>query len=107
VPHDDNPVFDSTGIPWPLFVSLLLANGWFLRPVPFDLQSGGGARIQVRILKAAIRIPIFAAAWVAAFSVLPIWIPTLALVGWIAKITPGVRTINRRFQNVGPNENPA
>jgi type IV secretory pathway TrbD component len=106
VPHDDNPVYDSTGIPWPLFVSLLLANGWFLRPVPFDQQIGG-ARIEVRLLKAGIRIPIFAAAWVAAFSVLPLWIPTLALAGWIAKITPGVRTINRRFQNVGPNENPA
>ncbi len=106
VPHDDDPVFDSKGIPWPLFIFLLLANGWFLRPVPFD-QQVGGAPIAVRLRKAGIRIPIFAAAWVAAFSVLPLWIPTLALAGWIAKITPGVRTINRRFQNVGPNENPA
>ncbi len=89
-----------------MFVSLLLANGWFLGPVPFD-QQVGGARIEARLLKAGIRIPIFAAAWVAAFFVLPLWIPALALAGWIAKITPGVRIINRRFQNVGPNETPA
>jgi hypothetical protein len=106
VSYDDKPVLDGESIPWPLFVSLLLANGWFLRPVPFD-QQVGGAPIAARLLKAGIRIPIFAAAWVAAFSVLPLWVPTLALAGWIAKITPGVRIINRRFQNVGPNENPA
>ena len=67
----------------------------------------GGDRLTVRLRNAGIRIPIFAAAWVAAFSLLPLWIPTLALAGWIAKITPGVRTINRRFQNVCPNEQPA
>ena len=61
----------------------------------------------MRLRNAFIRIGLFAAAWVAAFSVLPLWIPTLALMGWIAKITPAVRTINNRFQNVGPNETPA
>jgi hypothetical protein len=106
VPHDDDPVLDGESIPWPLFISLLLANGWFLRPVPFD-QQVGGAPIQVRLRNAALRIPIFAAAWVAAFSVLPLFLPMLALAGWIAKITPGVRTITRRFQHVGPGENPA
>jgi hypothetical protein len=106
VSHDDKPVLDGGSVPWPLFVSLLIANGWFLRPVPFNHQ-GGDAPIEVRIRKAAIRIPIFAATWVAAFSVLPLWIPTLALAGWITKITPGIRTVNRRFQNVGPGENPA
>ena len=106
VPHDDDPVVDYHATPWPIFVSLLLANGWFLRPVPFDYQVGG-VPLAVRLRNAFIRIGIFAAAWVAAFSVLPLWLPSLALIGWIAKITPAVRTINNRFQNVGPNENPA
>ncbi len=30
--HDDNPVMDSQEIPWPLFVTILTANGWFFTP---------------------------------------------------------------------------
>ncbi len=35
------------------------------------------------------------------------WLASLALAGWVAKITPGVRMVNARFQNVGPDEEPA
>ena len=29
------------------------------------------------------------------------------LAGWVVEITPGVRMVNQRFQNVGPDESPA
>jgi hypothetical protein len=106
VPHDDNPTFDTSPVPWPLFVSVLISNGWFLRPAGFD-QRAGGVSVALRQRNAVLRIPVFLAAWVAAFAYLPLWIPVLALAGWVAKITPGVRMVNKRFQNVGPNESPA
>ena len=106
VPHDGDPTFDTRPVPWPVFVTLLLANGWFLGPVGFD-QRVGGVTLAVRKRNAFLRIPFFIAAWVAAFAYLPLWIPALAFAGWVAKITPGVRMVNRRFQNVGLDENPA
>ena len=106
VPHDDDPAFDTSPVPWPVFLTLLVANGWFVKLVGFD-QRVGGVPLAVRQRNAVLRIPLFIAAWVAAFTLLPLWIPALALAGWVAKITPGVRMVNRRFQNVGPDESPA
>ncbi len=103
--HDDVPILDSTSVPWPVFVTLLISNGWFLGPVGFD-QRVGGAPIAVRQRNALLRIPFFIAAWVAAFTFLPLWIAALAFAGWVAKITPGVRMVHRRFQNVGPDQSP-
>ena len=81
-------------------------NGWFLKPMPFD-QRSRGPTVRSRQQRALLRIPVFLGAWVAAFAWLPVWIPTLALVAWVAKVTPGIRSVNARFQNVGPNEEPA
>ena len=53
-----------------------------------------------------LRIPFFIAAWIAAFAFFPLWVATLALAGWVAQITPGIRMVNRKFQNVRPGENP-
>ena len=106
VSHDDDPVLDSTSVPWPVFIALLVSNGWFLRPVGFD-QRAGGDSVAVRQRNAVLRIPIFVSVWVAAFTFLPVWLAALVFAGWVAKITPGVRMINRRFQNVGPDESPA
>lgn len=90
-PLDTNPDLDSPGIPWVLFASLLLANGWFIRPRGF--RSAG------HIVFAVARLLAFVAAWVAAF----IWLPTapvlLALAAWIAFVLPGLRWVSREFQN--------
>jgi hypothetical protein len=106
VPHDDNPTLDAKPTPWPVFVLLLISNGWFLRPTPFD-QRVGGVPIPTRVRNAGLRIPFFFAGWIAAFIYLPVWIAGPVLLAWIAKITPGIRMLNRRFQNVGPGESPA
>ena len=38
---------------------------------------------------------------------LPPWIVALGFAGWVAKVIPGIRMANARFQNVGPDEDPA
>jgi hypothetical protein len=106
VAPDADPVLDSPPVPWPLFVALLFANGWFLRPVPFD-QRPGKNTIPQRQRNAMLRIPLFVAAWIAAGLLLPMWVVALAFAGWVAKVVPGIRLVNERFQNVGPNEEPA
>jgi hypothetical protein len=96
---DADPPLDSRGIPWPLFASLLVANGWFVKPRGFPLQERGPSPRQ-RVVRAGLRALGFAAAWVAAFA----WLPTLpvavALAAWVAWITPKVRFLNAEFQDV-------
>ena len=76
---DDKPELDSKGRPFPVFVALLLANGWFLRPEPFLLTNSKLSALQ-RIKRAARRIPIFLAVWIAAFLILPTnWVATAAI----------------------------
>jgi hypothetical protein len=91
-PLDTDPALDSFGIPWPIFSSLLIANGWFLR--------AQGFRSVRHVVKAGIRLIAFAIAWIAAF----VWLPTLpvaaALAGWVAYITPKWRWVSREFQDV-------
>ncbi len=54
-----------------------------------------------------LRIPLFVAAWIAAGLLLPTWVVALAFAGWMAKVVHGIRLVNERFQNVGPDEEPA
>lgn len=106
VPHDDAPALDSPPVPWPLFVTLLLANGWFLRPVGFD-QRPGADTIPKRQRNAMLRIPVFVALWIAAALVLPVWGVALLFGAWLALVVPGIRMVNASFQNVGADEEPA
>ena len=95
---DENPPLDSRGAPWPVFVALLIANGWFVEPRGFGNREGGPSPLK-RIRNAALRLLGFAGAWLAAFA----WLPTLpvavALVGWIVWIVPKVRFLNAEFQD--------
>jgi peroxiredoxin len=89
---DTDPALDSSGIPWPVFASLLIANGWFV--------SARGFRSVKHIAMAGVRLVVFAGAWIAAFA----WLPTLpvaaALAAWAAYITPKVRWVGQEFQDV-------
>ncbi len=106
VPHDDRPELDMGPVPWPLFVGLLLANGWFLGPVPFD-QRPGKDTVAKRQRIALLRLAVFVAAWLVAFAALPFWLVGLALAAWAAKVAPGVRRVHELFQNVAADEEPA
>lgn len=99
VAHDDQPEMDSPQAPWPLFVSLLIANGWFVRPRAFA-QKKGGPTPQRRLKIAALRLLVFAALWIAAFATLPTLPVAAVRAGWVAWIAPKVRWVNLEFQNV-------
>lgn len=103
---DADPVLDSRPAPWPIFVAILLANGWFLRPVPFD-QRAGKDTVRQRLRNAMLRIPLFVAAWIAAALLLPTWLVALAFAAWLVKVVPGIRLVHERFQSVGAHEEPA
>jgi hypothetical protein len=103
---DSDPELDSPPVPWWFFVALLFANGWFLRPVPFDQRSGRDT-VGQRQRNAMLRMPFFVAAWIAAALLLPAWLVALAFAAWLVRVVPGVRLLNRRFQNVAPDEEPA
>ncbi len=95
-PLDADPPVDSPGIPWPVFASLLVANGWFVNARGF--KSTG------HLARAGIRLLAFAGAWVLAFA----WLPTLpvaaALAAWAVYITPKVRWVSREFQDVSASQ---
>jgi hypothetical protein len=91
-PLDDAPPLDSAGIPWPLFASLLVANGWFL--------NARGLKSPRHAALAGLRLLGFVTAWGAAFVWLPALPVAVALGGWIVYITPKVRWVGQQFQDV-------
>ena len=96
---DSNPELDSRGIPWPLFLSLLVANGWFIKPRVFRWNKRG-LSVRARLGLAMLKLPLFIGLWIVAFMQLPVVLVSLALLGWAAWLTPHIRHFNRQFQNV-------
>jgi hypothetical protein len=96
-PLDDAAKLDSGSIPSILFLTLLFASGWFLKPNFFIMEPRNYplSKIRRQIRTAKLRAVIFTAGWIAAFAFLPTWIPALALVGWIAIIAPQIYTLNK------------
>lgn len=104
-PMDTDPELDIPEVPWPFFVALLLANGWFVRVKPFVQREGRDLMGMSRA--AMMRFPLFIAVWAAAIWLLPAWAVAVAFAGWLAMVAPGIRFVNGRFQHVGPDEEPA
>ena len=90
-PLDVDPRLDARGVPWIVFVPLLIANGWFL--------TGRGFSSPSRIRIAGLRLVGFVVAWMAAFSLLPTLPVALVLAAWAAWIVPRVRWLGRQFQD--------
>tara|TARA_B100000767_G_C19760571_1_gene534962 strand:- start:1921 stop:2550 length:630 start_codon:yes stop_codon:yes gene_type:complete len=98
-PLDTQPELDSEGKPWPIFILVVMANGWFIKPKPF-LLTNGSAPIAQRFRNVLIRIPIFIAAWILAWVMLPgMWVG-LAAVVYSLWITPHIRHIHLQIQDV-------
>ena len=93
---DDNPQYDSAEVPWPLFVMMLLANGWFVKPA-FFLLASDAIPVGVRMRRAMKRLAGFGVAWILAFTFLPFWLSALAAVSWCAWVTPFILGINARI----------
>lgn len=100
---DLDPKLDAKSPPWPLFVCSLLANGWFMRPVPFP-QLPNGPSAQERIQRALKRFAGFVVAWIVALIVLPTLPVLIALALWGAWIAPKVMMVNRSFQHIESSE---
>lgn len=97
-PLDDAPELDAKPAFWPLFMLLLLAHGWFLRPKVFptgrkDETRGRPEQMWPRVLLAVALL-------VVAFVMLPPLWPALGLAAWGAFVWPKIARINREFQNV-------
>jgi type IV secretory pathway TrbD component len=97
---DEPERVDQRGPPWPFFVMLLLANGWFRRPQAFGLARGGPNDVSGRVGSALARLVGFVAVWVIAFATLPLLPVGLALLAWMAWVSPGVRQVHREFQSI-------
>ena len=95
---DDAPPLDSRGVPWPIFVSLLIANGWFVEGKGFG--EGGGLTPVQRIKRAGLRIGRIRRRMGRGFRMAADAPVAIALAGWAAYITPKVRFLNRQFQHV-------
>jgi hypothetical protein len=102
--QDQPDEFDMNGIPWPVFVTILLANGWFLRPKGFALARGGPDDVGARARRALRRLLLFVAAWGAAFVWLPASLVLLALAAWTAIALPGIVQLHREFQVIPETE---
>jgi hypothetical protein len=88
--HDDDPVVDSAPPPRILFVTALIANGWFLGVKAFA-YSPGVRSVQQRFLAAYSRWLLFLAFWGIAVTLLPIVPVGLAFAAWVAWIVRDVR----------------
>lgn len=96
---DVQPELDSKGRPWPIFILLLMANGWFIKPKPFLLTNGTAPIVQ-RFRNALIRIPIFIAAWILVWVMLPgTWVG-LAALAYGLWVTFHIRRIQLHFQDM-------
>ncbi len=92
------------GPPWPVFVTLLLAHGKFLKPKPFPLARGGPDDVDRRARGALRNLALFVVGWLAAFVFLPTSWVLLALAAWSLMVTPGIVTLHREFQSVPEGE---
>ena len=95
---DTHPKMDNRNAPWPVFMLLLLAHGWFLRAKTFPLAREGD-KASAKITKMPLRIAGFFLLLVALAITMPIEVFALILALWIAKVAPSLMVIHRRFQN--------
>ena len=103
--YDSTPELDAKPAPWPLFVMLLLSNGWFVKARPFDFRPGEDS-VRSRQRAAMLRLPLFGLLWIALFSLAPLILAAALLLVWIAIATPAVREIYANFQDVAADAEP-
>ncbi|MBL6689746.1 MAG: hypothetical protein ISP91_05085 [Pseudomonadales bacterium] len=102
--YDESPDMDVEPVFWPLFVMVLIANGWFIRPRVFNMQVGDDNRIKNNVgkrQKAALRrLPFFFGFWILLFALVPLPVSAGLLTLWVAWITPGVIRVHHSFRSI-------
>jgi hypothetical protein len=88
--HDDDPVVDRVPPPRIVFLSALIANGWFLGVKAFA-YSPGVRPVPLRFTIAFSRWLLFLAFWATALAFVPTVLVGLAFAGWVAWIVRDIR----------------
>ena len=99
---DESAVLAGRDPPWPVFVAVLLAHGWFVRLKTFPLARAGERAAEPRGV--LWRIPVFLAAWIGAFVLLPAAWVGAALLAWTALAAFAVVRHYGHFQHVPDGE---
>jgi hypothetical protein len=94
---DEAPVVDGAGPPLPLFIALVIANGWFVRARAMAFEPGS-RRAYAKLRAAFVRLVAFVVAWVLAFATLPKLPVALLLAAWGMFISREVRWIVSRLR---------
>ena len=95
---DTNPEMGSKEVGWFLFMLMLTAHGWFIRPKAFPLAREGDKE-SANPKQMMPRIIGFAVLWLFLLVVLPLEWFGAAVVSWLVILTPGLIEIHRQFQH--------
>ena len=95
---DINPVMGSKEVGWFRFMLILTAHGWFVRPKAFPLAREGDKE-SASPASMMRRIYGFVALWLVLLLILPIKWFGIAVLAWLAVLTPGLIEIHRQFQH--------
>ena len=97
---DEDAELDSKGYPFPLFLSILFASGWFIKPNYFVMSSKNHSLKQIKnqLSVAKRRIPLLIIFWIAASILFPNWVTVLVFMVWITIIAPQVYKLYRWHQ---------
>ena len=97
---DEDAELDSKGYPFPFFLLILFASGWFIKPNYFVMSSKNHSikQIQNQLRVAKRRIPLFIIFWIVAIVLLPNWGTALIFMVWITIIAPQIYKLYRANQ---------
>ena len=96
-PLDEKPAMDARRMFFPLFVAMLMAHGWFLRPKVFSYQ-GDGVNPMTRFPLVMTRLALFIALWLLGFAFAPKW-TFVALLLYLPIAIRGVQKVYATFAN--------
>ena len=91
-PLDEEAKLDSKSYPFPLFLLMIFASGWFMKPNYFVMATNNHSlgQIKKQFLVAKQRIILFIICWVIAAILLPAWLTALIFLAWVTIITPQI-----------------
>tara|TARA_B100000497_G_C7667853_1_gene402775 strand:+ start:681 stop:1049 length:369 start_codon:yes stop_codon:yes gene_type:complete len=96
-PLDEEAELDSKHYPFPFFLLMVFASGWFIRPNYFVMATNDHSlgQIKKQFVVARRRIILFAIFWIAAIILLPYWLTVVIFLIWVAIITPQIYELYR------------
>ncbi|MCH2082150.1 MAG: redoxin domain-containing protein [Saprospiraceae bacterium] len=89
-PLDQEAELDIKSIPFPFFLLILFANGWFIRPNYFVMSAKGQSlkQINTQIRVALRRVALFIIFWISFIILLPIWVTVPLFLVWGMIVAP-------------------